>query len=140
MRRWLCLFLLVLLPLQFAWGAVARYCEHEQAGGAASTARAPVAAAPHLGHHDHVHAEGHGGHAGQQGSDRAGEQQDSQQDVSQADHPDCASCHFAALAPLLPATVWLAAHAKGGWAFEPTWRYPSHIPQAPERPDRPAAA
>jgi hypothetical protein len=43
MRRWLVLLLLVLLPLQFSWAAVASYCVHENG-----------AAADHLGHHDHV--------------------------------------------------------------------------------------
>lgn len=44
MRRALVFFLAVLLPLQFAWGAVTSYCEHET--GAASQ---------HFGHHQHVH-------------------------------------------------------------------------------------
>ena len=44
MRRALIFFLAVLLPLQFAWGAVTSYCEHEV--GAASQ---------HFGHHEHVH-------------------------------------------------------------------------------------
>jgi ABC-type nickel/cobalt efflux system permease component RcnA len=52
MRRWFAIFLLVLLPLQFSWAAVAAFCEHE------SEAQAQ---AQHLGHHEHQQA----GHAGE---------------------------------------------------------------------------
>ena len=44
MRRFLAIFLLALLPLQFSWAAVASYCEHETQGSG------------HFGHHDHGHA------------------------------------------------------------------------------------
>ncbi|WP_157667506.1 hypothetical protein [Comamonas serinivorans] len=43
---WLLLALLCLMPLQFSWAAVARYCQHE--------AVAP-AQQPHAGHHSHEH-------------------------------------------------------------------------------------
>ena len=36
MRKWLAIVLLVFLPLQFSWAAVASYCQHET-GAAAST-------------------------------------------------------------------------------------------------------
>ncbi len=42
MRRWLAILLLVLLPTQAAWAAMARYCVHE------------TAAAGHVGHHEHA--------------------------------------------------------------------------------------
>lgn len=44
MRRYLIIFFIVFLPLQFAWGAAARYCMHEK-GDKVS----------HFGHHAHVH-------------------------------------------------------------------------------------
>nr|ART41037.1 L611 [uncultured bacterium] len=44
MRRWLSILLLVFLPFQFSWAAVAGYCQHETG-----------AAAQHFGHHDHQH-------------------------------------------------------------------------------------
>ena len=47
MRRWLTILLLVLLPTQMSWAAVADYCAHETG-----------AAADHVGHHDHD-AHGH---------------------------------------------------------------------------------
>lgn len=43
MRRWLAIMMLVFLPLQFSWAAVANYCGHETG-----------AAAKHIGHHDHA--------------------------------------------------------------------------------------
>lgn len=48
MRRWLAILLLVLLPTQMSWAAVADYCRHEQGAGA-----------NHVGHHDHAD-HGHG--------------------------------------------------------------------------------
>ena len=45
MRRWLLVFLLVLLPLQLTWAAVSTYCQHESK----SSIR-------HIGHHIHKHA------------------------------------------------------------------------------------
>ena len=44
MRKWLAIVLLVFLPLQFSWAAVASYCQHETG-----------AAAKHFGHHAHQH-------------------------------------------------------------------------------------
>lgn len=44
MRRWLCLFLLVFLPLQASWAAAGSYCQHESG-----------ADAQHFGHHEHHH-------------------------------------------------------------------------------------
>ncbi len=46
MRRSLVLLFALLLPLQFAWGVAAAYCQHES-----STSQG----AAHFGHHEHVH-------------------------------------------------------------------------------------
>jgi hypothetical protein len=43
MHRWLAVLLLLLLPIQFSWAAVANYCGHETG-----------AAADHVGHHEHA--------------------------------------------------------------------------------------
>jgi len=45
MRRWIAVFMLMLLPLQFSWAAVASYCQHESS----------PATAQHVGHHEHKH-------------------------------------------------------------------------------------
>jgi hypothetical protein len=42
-RRFLAIFLLVMLPFQFSWAAVASYCGHKAQG------------AGHFGHHEHQH-------------------------------------------------------------------------------------
>ncbi|MFA7291116.1 MAG: cation efflux protein, CzcI family [Rhodocyclaceae bacterium] len=44
MRRFLAIALLVFLPFQFSWAAVAGYCQHETEGSAR-----------HFGHHEHKH-------------------------------------------------------------------------------------
>ena len=43
MRRWLSIFLLIVLPLQISWAEAATYCQHE------------TGSATHFGHHDHKH-------------------------------------------------------------------------------------
>lgn len=45
MYRLVALLFALLLPLQFAWGAAASYCQHETT----------VETARHLGHHEHLH-------------------------------------------------------------------------------------
>ncbi|WP_431262205.1 hypothetical protein ACQ859_18795 [Roseateles chitinivorans] len=44
MRRWLTVFLLILLPLQLSWAVAATYCTHEA-----------DPAVNHIGHHQHRH-------------------------------------------------------------------------------------
>ena len=46
MRRRLLIFLVVLLPMQLSWAAVASYCQHES--DTATTSQ-------HVGHHEHQH-------------------------------------------------------------------------------------
>ena len=46
MRRWLSILLLVVMPLQLSWAAVAAFCAHESSPKA-----------PHFGHHAHAHAQ-----------------------------------------------------------------------------------
>jgi hypothetical protein len=45
MRRWFAIALLVLMPFQSSWAAVAAYCAHEAS-----------AQSLHFGHHEHPHA------------------------------------------------------------------------------------
>ena len=54
MRRWIALFLLVLLPLQAVWAAMEPYCLHESS----------QAKSHHLGHHEHHHADANHDHHG----------------------------------------------------------------------------
>ena len=71
MKRYLAIFLLVLLPLQFSWAAMAGYCQHETG-----------VTAKHPGHHSHDHA--------------YADHQESSKNTPQSagmDH-DCAACHL----------------------------------------------
>ena len=67
MRRWLAIFLLILLPAQLSWAAVGDYCAHESG-----------AAANHFGHHAHRHTED------AKGKEKGG--------LTKGAHTDCASC------------------------------------------------
>lgn len=72
MSRWFATLLLVLLPFQFSWAAVATYCMHE---------RAP-AQSQHVGHHEHNH----------EASNLQGKADDGLQ-ASDTFDVDCCLCH-----------------------------------------------
>ncbi len=78
MRKLLAIFLLVFLPMQLSWAAVASYCQHEA-----------LAEATHVGHHEHQHITADDGHGSPEPVKTLGED------------PDCASCH-AGCASALP--------------------------------------
>ena len=77
MSRYLAIFLLTLLPLQFSWAAMAVYCSHESS-----------VTTNHPGHHTHEH--------------RAADHHDSGKDEapSAGVHHDCAMCHLSCAAAL----------------------------------------
>ena len=74
MRRWLSMFLLIVLPLQISWAVAATYCQHE------------TGSTQHFGHHDHKH------HA----EDNQKLAKASPSDVDN----DCAVCHAGCIAAL----------------------------------------
>jgi len=76
MRRLLLIFLVVLLPLQFAWAGAAAYCSHEQADSQQEYTW-------HFGHHAHEHK-----------ADNSHD--DSARPAKSAKLPDgdCNACHF----------------------------------------------
>ncbi len=76
MRRWFAVLLLVLLPIQLSWAAVASYCAHET-----------ESAAGHFGHHDHA---GHG-HASP--ADSAGQDAQADGTATGLSDLDCGHCH-----------------------------------------------
>lgn len=47
MRRWIAIFLMIVLPLQLSWAVAASYCQDEQGSGA-----------QHFGHHFHADQDG----------------------------------------------------------------------------------
>ena len=114
MRRWLVVFILLVLPVQFAWAAAASYCAHETA----------AAASKHPGHHQHIHQDGSDGV--NSGDDGGGEG---------VNHTDCASCHAGAAATLPLPAAELATGPREVLREQPPPRYRSHTPSGPERPD-----
>ena len=80
MRRFLLIFMLCLLPLQWSWAAAARVCEHERA-------------AAHFGHHEHQH----GADAALESASLESASLESDADASAhaalQPHPDCHTCH-----------------------------------------------
>ncbi len=109
MRRWLSIFLLIVLPLQISWAVAATYCQHE------------TGSTKHFGHHDHKH-QAEDGEKLAKGS------------VSDVDN-DCAVCHAGCVAALtsfsslLPKVGAVAAHFRTDqlWASPPA--------EQPERPN-----
>lgn len=115
MRRWLALLLLVLLPLQFGWAAVADYCSH-----ALGTEQG------HLGHHDHA-VHGHAPVADDAGDAGSGND-------AAATHVDCGHCHghwFGVLALATALVPQAPADAPPALGPAPP---ADHAPAQPERP------
>jgi hypothetical protein len=125
MRRWLQIFLLFLLPLQFSWAASAAYCQHER-----------DVQPRHWGHHEHEPE------AGSHGNAQADDTQQSPAAQPNAMLGDCAACHLGH-AQHLAATPQegdrLPALARALRAM-PTEHFVSHISEVPVRPARPLAA
>ncbi len=115
MRRLLVLLLLVLLPLQSSWSALASYCEHETRLESA-----------HLGHHEHLHADG-----------RAAKAADATADDQAPGAPDldCGICHGAGtgMPPLASALPDERTAAPRPRAIADA----TAAGQAPARPERP---
>jgi hypothetical protein len=108
MRRWLLVFLLIVMPFQMVWGAAATYCAHEK-----------QAAVMHFGHHEHKH------HGADQ-ADKAGANV----------HADCGSCHLGNPASV-PAALAVAVPPPAADPVEYRQpRYASRIPPGLERPQK----
>lgn len=116
-RRLLILFLVLVLPLQFAWAGAAAYCQHESGS-----------AAKHFGHHEHQH---HGGNAD---TSKLGKPQFAGADA------DCQTCQFAA-AQSVPALAHVFDAPAGSLAPpSPPSDFHSHVPPGLERPNCTLAA
>jgi hypothetical protein len=116
MRRWLLLFMLVVLPMQFASAAGANYCKHETDGS------------KHLGHHEHQHK----GSGGKTALDSSGGEV---QKGSGLGDPDCEYCHLGAAHPFLQSFTASSAVPEQGPTMEPTLSFGSRDPDALERPN-----
>ena len=110
-RRLFMIFLLVLMPLQLSWAAIASYCQHETG-----------AAAKHFGHHDHQHKATDGKETAPDPAKTGG------------GDPDCASCH-AGCSSALPGEVTLPPMFSSSLDIADYWL---HLTSPPfERLERP---
>lgn len=114
MFRLVALLLALLLPLQFAWGVAAAYCQHET-----------TAQAAHVGHHTHEHkAEAKKPAAAKLAADG-----------------DCAACHATCIAVGCEAVARLEGLVLNGRLAAPLQgAYASAPARAPDRPQWPCLA
>ena len=110
-KKLILIFLLLIVPLQFAWAAAGAYCQHEQ--GTSSM---------HFGHHAHNHD---GKHDGADGKAKAGKV-----------HLDCNSCHATANAILVNRAPLTLQPSAPDYIDPRPISYSSFIPDGPRRPDR----
>ena len=119
MRRWLLIFLVVLLPMQLSWAAVASYCQHES--GNATTAQ-------HIGHHEYQH-EADAAASADTGDTSASPTATGAVDV------DCGTCHAGCCSALIQSmpllTISPSSHAYSAVAL----RLSSQPASLPERPN-----
>jgi hypothetical protein len=113
MHRFVVLFIALLLPFQFVWGAAAAYCEHA----------ATVETAKHFGHHEHVHT--------------ADLKADPKQvvDTKLVGDNDCGTCHATCSAIANGAPAGMPGPELGTRpVFPAAQRLPSALARAPDRP------
>jgi hypothetical protein len=113
MRRLVLICMLLLLAVQWTWVAAAVYCEHETG-----------AAAQHLGHHEHQHV----------GASDEVTKAGKAQSPANADN-DCGICHPGVLCMVPEQTLALSGVSILA-RLDSLATFSSHIPSAPERPDR----
>lgn len=125
MIRLVALLMAWLLPLQFVWGGMAVYCQHEPANVAAA----------HAGHHEHVH------HAdGKPASDQSASSKSPSATLLAGD-TDCGTCHATGSVVASEATEAPAAGVavrRLVFADDPTPA--SALARAPDRPQWPCLA
>ena len=111
MRRFLLIFFIFALPLQFTWGASARYCTHERA-----------ASVSHFGHHAHVHKV-------------AASECNKADSQSGFDDADCGYCHLGCSSPLAQSAPSLSLAPKAGFAITEPVSSRYRIPDSIDRPN-----
>ncbi len=116
MRRWLIVFMLLMVQLQFVWGAAAAYCGHEATGSLAQ----------HFGHHEHSH----------EGDDSRTLTPVEDSNGLGILHADCGSCHFGTSGTLPVPAIVVVELGQSDYLADRGLRFSSHVSAAPERPDR----
>ena len=118
MRRFVLLFLMLILPLQWSWAAVASVCRHETGS-----------AAQHLGHHVHEHAVALDDTTADTTTDTDG--------VNVWFDADCCSFHGLSLAGLSSVPVAHAVCNGSVLLGYSAHSRPDHVPDHPLRPPLP---
>ncbi|AGU50756.1 putative cobalt-zinc-cadmium resistance protein CzcI [Variovorax paradoxus B4] len=122
MRRWLLIFLLLLLPLQSSWAASAAYCQHER-----------DVQPQHWGHHEHEPDRSAGG-------SRTDDAQKSPGTQPNAVLGDCAVCHLGQAQHLPSASDRVNALPMArALRAVPAEHFISHISEVPVPPAWPLA-
>lgn len=116
-KTWMAIVLLVLLPLQLSWAAVAGYCQHESG-----------VTANHTGHHSHDHQTADPHEPAKDGVSSAGGQH------------DCATCHLGCFAAMASDLTTLAAATDRGYPSVHDINPSLSLADRPERPQWPALA
>ena len=116
MRRWLLILLLMSLPFQFSWAAMATYCEHESG-----------ARAQHVGHHEHQHQHQH--------QQPAGESSETSK-VKLGGVLDVADCQFHGPCTVNLPAPWVMPIGTGSQQLMP-WKVADAIAPVLSRPERP---
>lgn len=112
MRSWFLIFLVVFLPMQLSWAAVAGYCEHET-----------QATAQHVGHHEHQH----------QADDQATDSDNSK--AFGSFDTDCGACHAGCCTAMLQSIPLLTIGQSSDAHGAPALRLTSQPASLPERPN-----
>ena len=120
MRRWILMFLLVLLPMQLSWAAVASYCQHES-GTAATT--------QHFGHHEHQHSADVAPDAIDHGDTSTEPTGTGAIDV------DCGTCHAGCSTPVLQSLTLVMAKLPSALHSTSAVHLSSQPASLPERPN-----
>lgn len=136
MRRWLTVFLLILLPLQLSWAVAATYCAHEA-----------DPAASHVGHHQHRHEADPTGHASPDLKVKADDSSsvEPKGGESAADKAltcvddDCGFCHLGHTQPVASTPLVLPAVTSPADTGSATDAWTSRGPDRRERPNWRAA-
>ena len=111
MRRFLLIFFIFALPLQFSWGASARYCTHEEA-----------ASVSHFGHHAHVHK-------------AAASDTSAAANLSGSDDADCGYCHLGCSSPLAQSAPGLKLAPEAAFVVTEPVSNRYRVPESIDRPN-----
>lgn len=109
MKKFLLVFLLLVLPFQMSWATVSAYCQHEKG-----------AAAKHFGHHDHQH--------------QAQNDDDSKDGPLVKIDKDCMYCHLSHVSIFTSSFVTPAVAPASMPAFADGYSIAFNPPDRPERP------